>query len=384
MTLKMLEPNSYDVIVIGAGIAGASIAYELAFDRNVLVLEREEHVGYHSTGRSAAIYIPSYDFHETSLFTLTKASYEFLAKPPADFSDRGFFKSRGLVMVGQKDQESELIQAYEEKARLWPNIRMLYGEELRELVPDLSVDYGYCGIYEPDVFDIDVHALHDSYLRGVKRRGSAVRCNAVVQSIVRSDRGWSLETPTGVYSASVIVNAAGAWCDEIATLASVAPVGLNPLRRTAILVDPAQGADIQTWPVIADFGGRFYFKPDAGLLLASPADETPSNAMDAQPEELDVAYAAHFAEEVLGLQIRRVNQSWAGLRSFVSDRRPVIGPAADDQSFFWIAGQGGHGIQIAPAAARVGAALVRGESIPSDLQRLGFNVEGVLPKRLKI
>jgi len=373
---------NYDVIVIGAGMAGASIAYELSADRRVLLLEREEHPGYHATGRSAAVYIPTYDFQLTPLFLLTRASREFLEAPSPDFSEFGFLKPRGLIMVCQQEQVVALKATYQALASVWPGVELVDGSFMRKLVPVLSDAYAACGIFERDVFDIDVHALHEGYLRGFKRRGGETICKAAVQSIARSAANWSVTTEEGSSEAPVVVNAAGAWADEVAALAGVAPVGLQPLRRTAILVDPPAGVCIDEWPGIADFGGQFYFKPDAGLILASPADETPSSPCDAQPEELDVAYAAHFAQEALGLQVRRVKHSWAGLRSFVEDRCPVVGFAPDSDGFFWLAGQGGHGIQIAPATARLAASLVRGETVPADLRELGFDAASVSPARV--
>jgi D-arginine dehydrogenase len=253
---------------------------------------------------------------------------------------------------------------------------------LRDRVPALAEEYCAGGIYEPDVFDIDVHALHDAYLRGFTRRGGVTTCRATVTGLERDGDDWIVRVGEKSASAPIVVNAAGAWVDEIAGLAEVRPVGIRPLRRTAALLDAPPGVSVDAWPLIMDHGGAFYFKPDAGLVLASPADETPSAPCDAQPEELDVAYAAHYAEQALGLRVQRVKHAWAGLRSFVQDRCPVIGFAPDATGFFWMAAQGGHGIQIAPAAARLAAALIRAEPVPADLAELDFDPGSVSPRRL--
>ena len=372
----------FDVIVIGAGMAGASVAAELAENASVLVLEREKQPGYHSTGRSAAAYIPSYGFDNPSLRLLTECSLNFLANPPADFQVQTLLHRRGLLSLCPPDCTVSVEAELEKLQARIPNIVKVGGESIRQRVPIINDEYSKSGWFEPDVFDMDVHALHLGYLKALKQAGGQLVSNCAISALTRDHGVWTVSTDSARYSAPVVVNAAGAWADELATLAGVDRLGLMPLRRTAVLLDPPVGCDVSAWPLVMGADGSFYLKPDAGLILASPADENPSMACDAQPEELDIAYAVDFAQKALNLDVKQVRHSWAGLRTFARDRTPVIGfdPCAD--GFFWLAGQGGHGIQIAPAAARLAASLIFKHQVPLDLEEAGFKREFVAPDRL--
>jgi D-arginine dehydrogenase len=372
--------KTHDIIVIGAGMAGASVAFELAAERRVLVLEAEEQPGYHATGRSAAAYIASYGFDNPALRALTLASRAPLESPDTAFHDGTFLNQRGLLTLAHRDCQDALKASCAAQSAELPGIEWVDGDYLRRTLPLLREDYSAGAILERDVFDIDVHGLHESYLKGLKHRGGACASNSPVSSISRTAGGWQVETGSGSYSAPVIVNAAGAWADEVAALAGVSPINIQPCRRTAILVETP--VNTEAWPLVMETGSGFYFKPDAGLLLVSPADETPSPPCDAAPEELDVAYAAHYLEQTLDMQVRQVKHSWAGLRSFVEDHTPVIGFDTAAEGFFWLAGQGGHGIQIAPATAQLAAALVTGREMPSALVEQGFDPAWVAPARL--
>jgi len=373
---------AFDVVVIGAGIAGASVAHELATDRRVLLLETETQPGYHATGRSAAVYVPAYEFHNQALLALTHASRNELDTPSADFHAGSLLHRRGLLYFASHEQRAGLEASYQTLKAVFPAVEWVDSGFISRVLPDLAQEYAAAAIFDPDAADIDVHGLHQAYLRGFRRRGGQVTVNAEALAIRRHQDTWHVTAAGQEWSAPVLVNAAGAWADRVAELAGVARIGIQALRRTAVLLDPPPGAAVERWPIAAEFTGKFYFKPDAGLLMVSPADETPSPPCDAQPEELDVAYATHFVEQALGMQVRRIRSSWAGLRSFVADRTPVVGYARDAKDFFWLAGQGGHGIQIAPATARLAAALVRGESAPADLLELGFDAALVSPGRL--
>lgn len=373
---------AFDVVVIGAGIAGASVAHELAADRRVLLLETEPQPGYHSTGRSAAVYVPAYEFHNQSLLALTRASRNELDTPSAEFHAGSLLHRRGLLYVANHEQRAGLEASYQMLKSEFPAVEWVDPGFINRALPNLAQEYTAAAIFDPDAADIDVHGLHQAYLRGFRRRGGQITVNAEALAIRRHRNSWHVMAAGQEWSAPVLVNAAGAWADHVAELAGVARIGIQALRRTAVLLDPPPGAAVERWPIAAEFTGKFYFKPDAGLLMVSPADETPSPPCDARPEELDVAYATHFLEQALGMQVEHIRSSWAGLRSFVADRTPVVGYAGDANGFFWLAGLGGHGIQTAPATARLAAALVRGESPPADLQELGFNVELVLPNRL--
>jgi D-arginine dehydrogenase len=375
--------ETFDIVIIGAGMAGASIAGELSGRARVLLLEREEQPGYHSTGRSAAAFIPSYGCENPSLRLLTNHSLSFLLEPPEIFQISTLLHRRGLLTLCPPGQEAAAQAEFEHVQQAIPGIRRADSDFIRERIPLIRDEYLAAGWYEPDVFDMDVHALHEGYLRTVRHHGGRLVNRANITGLGRTDDMWRVDTPEASYSAPLLVNAAGAWADEVAALAGVNGIGLTPLRRTAVLLDPPAGCDVSGWPLVLASDGSFYLKPDAGLILASPADEHPSQPCDAQPEELDIAYAVHYAQEALQLEVRQVKHSWAGLRNFVADRTPVIGFAPDAEGFFWLAGQGGHGIQTAPAAARLAASLLLDNGIPADLAQAGFDPAWVSPRRLE-
>ena len=375
----MPEVTQVDVIVIGAGIAGASVAYELAAARRVLLLERESQPGYHTTGRSAALFTETYG--NATMRALTRASKAFLVQPPAGFSPTPLLTPRGTLLVARAEQLPALERARDECAALVGNLAWWSGEEVRARVPCFAPEQVAAGLLEPDAMDIDVHALHQGYLRGLRARDGALVCNAEVRALSRYRGHWRVQTPAGEFAAPLLVNAAGAWADGIGRLAGARPIGLVPMRRTAITFDPPAGAAVEHWPAVIDIDEQWYFKPDAGRLLASPADETPSPPCDAQPDEYDVALLVDRLARLTTVQVPRIRARWAGLRSFVADRTLVAGFDAQADGFFWLAGQGGYGIQTAPAAARVSAALVSGEPIPSDVAAVGVDAEALSPSR---
>lgn len=375
----MLEITQVDVIVIGAGIAGASVAYELAANRRVLLLERESQPGYHTTGRSAALFTETYG--NAAMRALTRASKAFFVDPPAGFASTPLLSPRGTLLVARAEQLPALERARDECAALVGNLARWSGEEVRARVPCFDPEQVAGGLLEPDAMDIDVHALHQGYLRGLRARDGVLVCNAEVRALARYRGHWRVQTPAGEFAAPVLVNAAGAWADGIGRLAGARPIGLVPMRRTAITFDLPQGAGVDRWPAVIDIDEQWYFKPDAGRLLASPADETPSPPCDAQPDEYDVALLVDRLARHTTLQVPRIRARWAGLRSFVADRTLVAGFDAQADGFFWLAGQGGYGIQTAPAAARLSAALISGEAIPSDVAAVGVDAEALSPSR---
>ena len=373
--------ETFDVIVVGAGMAGASVAAEASSHARVLLLEREEQPGYHATGRSAAAFIPSYGYENPALRTLTLCSHDFLAKPPAIFQVETLLHRRGLLSLCPPGGATAFEQQFNSVQKHFPTISRVDREAIRQHIPIVKDDYSALGSFESEVSDIDVHALHEGYLRAFRHQGGSLLSKVNISSLIHRAGCWRVETSHGVYSAPLLVNAAGAWADELAQLAGVNAIGLTPLRRTAVLLEPPAGCDVSQWPLVMAADGSFYLKPDAGVILASPADEHPSPACDAQPEEIDIAFAVDFVEKALQLQVRQVKHSWAGLRSFVADRTPVIGFDPRSEGFFWLVGQGGHGIQIAPAASRLASALLLGNAVPDDLQAIGFQPEWVWPKR---
>jgi D-arginine dehydrogenase len=373
--------SAFDFIVIGAGIAGASAASLLAERGTTLLLERESQPGYHTTGRSAALYSEAYG--NATIRSLTTGARPFFMNPPDGFAEHPLLTPRGAMFVGRADQIAALDRAAAETSALQPSIRRIDAAEARRICPVLKADYVAGAVLEPEAMDIDVHALHQGFLRGLRARGGRLATDVEVVALERAGGEWRVRTRTGDYAAPVIVNAAGAWADELARLAGADPVGLVPKRRTAILFAPPPGCDISAWPLVLDIDETFYFKPDAGKLLGSPADETPSPPCDAQPEELDVALAVERIQQAAELPIARIERRWAGLRSFVADKTPVVGFDGRADGFFWLAGQGGYGIQTAPAIARLAAALVAGEGVPADLAALGVSEAALRPSRLR-
>jgi D-arginine dehydrogenase len=350
-----------EVLIAGAGIAGSSLAFELSASCSVILLEREAHAGYHSTGRSAAMLTETYG--TPAVRALARASCQFLAQPPEDFADHPLLAPRGMLHVARLDQR-EALDAAERQAPA--TLRRLGAAEVCGLAPLIDPAYVAGGLLEPDAMAIDVSALHQGYLRGARRRGGLVVTEAAITAVERTRQGWRLDTTSGSFSGELLVDAAGAWADQIARLAGVPPIGLVAKRRTAILIDPPDGLDARAWPMVIDVDEQFYVKPEGAQLLVSPADETPVAPGDVQPEELDVALAVDRYERLTGRSVRRVAHRWAGLRSFVADQNPVIGSDADAPTFFWLAGQGGFGIMTAPAVARLGAALITTGHSPPD------------------
>ncbi len=368
-----------DVLIIGAGMAGASAAYYLAPHLRVVLLEREAQPGYHATGRSAAMFSETYG--NATVRAITTASKSFYFNPPDGFSPYPLVTPRGALIVGGAADEPALRLALADMQALVSNIQWWTQPDILQRVPVLRPGQAQCAVYEPDAMDMDVHAIHQGFLRGAKRAGAELVCEASVESIRRESGNWLVDTPAGSFCAPVLINAAGAWCDALAQLAGVATVGLVPMRRTAFTCEPPAGCDISDWPLVIDAAESFYFKPDAGVLLLSPANADPVSPQDVQPEELDVAIAVDRIETATTLHIRQVRRKWAGLRSFVADKSPVVGFAPDAPGFFWLAGQGGYGIQTAPAMGKLAAALVQRHPTPPALAALGVRAADVAPGR---
>lgn len=371
-----------DVLIVGAGMAGATAAYYLAPHAKVVVLEREAQPGYHTTGRSAAMYVETYG--NATVRAITTASRAFYHHPPEDFSAGPLLTPRGALMVGDAAHHDALREAWNTMRALVPNIEWWTQDQILRRVPVLRPEAAMYAVHEPDAMDMDVHAIHQGFLRGAKGSGAAVVCDADVRLVRREGEVWCLETGAGRFCAPILVNAAGAWCDELAHMAGVAPVGLVPKRRTVFTFDGPQGLAFRDWPIVIDADERYYFKPDAGVLLATPANEDPMPPQDVQPEELDVAVAVDRLAQATTLQVRQVRRKWAGLRSFVADKSPVVGFAPDAAGFFWLAGQGGYGIQTAPAMGELAAALVRGLPVPPAIAAFGVRAEDLSAARVRL
>lgn len=371
-----------DVIAIGAGIAGASVAAHLSAHGKVVLLEMETQPGYHTTGRSAAVFAPSYG--PEGVRALTRASRDFFHGPPDNFAPDVLLTPREILMIAREDQLAALDDMIRSVATA-TEVQRLEATALRDHQPLLRDGYAAAGMLDRGGQDIDVAALHQGYLRLFRARGGEIRTNATVAALTRSGGAWHVQTAHGDrLTAPVIVNAAGAWADEVGQMAGAEKIGLVPKRRTAMVVAEPEGFTRRDAPITIDIEESFYLKPDAGRLLISPADETPTLPCDAQPEEMDVAICADRIMTAFDLEIRRIDNKWAGLRSFVRDKEPVIGFSETAEGFFWMAGQGGYGIQSAPAAAEVAAALVLGNPVPEFVTSAGFDQRMVSPRRLAV
>lgn len=359
--------DSFDFAIVGAGIAGASVAAEIAPDARVVLLEAEDTPGYHATGRSAAFWTETYG--GLGIQPLTTASFDFLHAPPADFSERGFLTERGAIHIADADAEPALASFAAEFNDSGLPLHAIDRSEIEQRVPGIKPWWNKA-ISEPQCADIDVAALHQAYLSAARRRGVELRCGARVTGAKRDEVGWDIATARGDFRAGVIVNAAGAWADHVASLAGVDPVGIVPYRRTILQlrVDPAVPAAL---PLVIDALGRFYFKGESeGRIWLSPHDETATSPGDAAPEEIDIAVAIDRLQKAVDWRIEAVERKWAGLRSFAPDRLPVYGYDKRVEGFFWCAGQGGFGIQTAPAAAQLCKALIldgNTEDVPSSI-----------------
>ena len=371
---------STDVVVIGAGIAGASLGHFLAPYRRTVLLERESQPGYHSTGRSAALFFESYGTPQVRALTL--ASRAFLDAPPAGFADGPILAPRGALLVAAPGEDAGLAEAWDVLRATSPRGELLDARAARALVPALREDSVLGAAYEPDAADIDVHRLHHGFLRSVRRSGGSIVGDAEVTAIARDERRgvWRVDAGSARYEAPVVVDAAGAWCDRVAALAGARPIGLVPKRRSIFTFAPPGDADSARWPLFGGLGDSWYVKPDAGMLLGSPANADPVEPQDVQPEELDIALAIDRIERATTLVVRP-RRTWAGLRSFVADGDLVGGFADDAPGFFWLAAQGGYGIQTAAAMGEACAALVRGEPLPARIAAFGVTADALAPSR---
>jgi len=357
---------TYDVAIIGAGMAGASLAYFAAAGARVVVIEAEDAPGYHTTGRSAAFWVASYGGPD--VLPLTAASKPFFDAPPPGFADVALLHPRGGLHLDSPVDPHALDRLATDFAATEVAFERLDAAVLADRYPILRAAWRRRALYEPDCFDIDVAALHAGFLRGARHAGAVVATGARVESLERQAGGWRIGTTAGAFEAAIIVNAAGAWGDAVAALAGAAPIGLTPLRRTmaVIATDPAPDSAL---PVILDAAGSFYFKPDAGRYWVSPHDEIADVARDTAPEEIDIATAVARFEDAAQPRVIRVERSWAGLRTFAPDRLPVYGFDAAVPGLFWCVGQGGFGIQTAPAAGALAAALLLRQTPQIDAYR---------------
>jgi D-arginine dehydrogenase len=344
--------SRYDVAIVGAGIAGASLAAEVAPHASVLLVEAEDQPGYHSTGRSAAFWSETYGGPHVQPLTSGSEAW---------FRDRGLLHPRRALYLGRLEDEPAIAAFLADFAGTKVRLERLPIERARAWLPHLAPEWDRA-VWEASCTDIDVAGAHQTFLKTARQAGAELRCGAPLRTAERAGDGWRLQAGRERVEAAVLVDAAGAWADAVAGIAGVPSIGIQPYRRTVVqlAVDPPAPSDL---PLVMDMEGSFYFKPEAGRLWLSPHDETPDVACDAAPDELDVALAIDRFQRAVGWPIVRVERKWAGLRSFAPDRLPVYGFDPLAPGFFWCAGQGGFGIQTAPAAARMAAALLLGRHV---------------------
>lgn len=377
----MSTASAVDVIVIGAGIAGASAAAELSTTKRVLLIEREPLPAQHASGRSASV------LSETSghpiVCALARLSRPFFESPPAGFADHALLRPRGLVWVGEEGDTALLDELATRAARVAPGSRRMSPADVHDLLPtfaDAAIAGG--GVHEPEAMAIDAAAVIDGYLRVLRGNGGRVATGAEALTLARAgDDMWTVVTPAGAWQARHVVNAAGGWADVVAARAGVNPLGLVALRRTAAIVPSPD--EVATWPLVMDIAGRYYCEPETGGLLISPADETPLDPCDAQPDELDVALALERVRDATGLPLRSVRRAWAGLRTFAPDRVPVLGEDPSSPGFWWLAGQGGAGIKTAPAMAQLLTRAMDRLPFPSHTLELGVTPDALSPVRFR-
>ncbi len=362
-----------DIVVIGAGIAGASVAARLAPHASVVLLEREDQPGYHSTGRSAATFVPGYG--PPSIISLTSASRSFFMSPDDGFCDGPLLSPRGILMIGGEGDGDHVREAQE------LGMVQMSLDEAKDRVPPLKTDAVSVALIDEGALDIDVDLLHQGFLREFRRLAGQLHCRAEVKALSREGTGWLVETSAGDWRTPLVVNAAGAWCDAVAALAGVRPVGLQPKRRSAALITPPDSWDISNYPLVFGAGETFYFKPMSGKLMVSPADATVVEPHDAWADDMLIAEAIDKFQQVMDVEVRRLDHTWGGLRTFGSDGDPVVGYDPEVSGFFWLAGQGGYGIQTSPTLSRLAAALALSQTIPGDIVAAGVDVSALSPAR---
>jgi D-arginine dehydrogenase len=366
--------NSSDILIIGGGIAGLSAAAELSRGARVTVLEAEEQIGFHSSGRSATMV--HYALGDRLVRELTLASRGFFDSPPSGFGDVPFGHRMPVLVHGREDERAQLDALYEELA-IFAELERLDAKGVNQLCPLLREDARY-GIADRYGTRLDPHALLQGNLRTLRGNGGLLETSSRVSSIERRGHVWTVRAERGdTYSAAILVNAAGSWADEVARIAGVKPLGLEPKRRTIVTFDAPAGINLDGLPFAKTVGDELYFAPESGRLFASPMDEVPSDPCDAQPDEYEVALAAHRMEERTTVKVERIHSRWAGLRTFTRDRHPAAGFAEDAEGFFWLAGQGGFGLQTSPAMSRITASLILGTPWPV----IEVNAEALSPAR---
>lgn len=370
-----------DFLIIGAGISGAAAGYELARLGKVLILEAEDAAGYHSTGRSAALFTRNYG--PAAVRAVSAVSYDFLKSPPEGFTDQPLLTPRGGMSIAFKGDEKLLDKVLALGTDAYPIVEIDLDQAM-QYAPLLRPELIGRAVYEADVLDMDVDAIHRGFLKGFAASGGKVLTDHKVTSLHHDGSAWNVVTSKARFRATVVINAAGAWADQLGQLAGAKPIGLVPKRRTAILIEPPAGLALREMPLVDFAGGEIYMKPTSGKIMASPGDQTPVEPQDIQPDDMDVAVLADWLERHTAISIRRIDHSWAGLRSFVADEVPVVGFDPALKNFFWLAGQGGFGIMMSSALARLSAALIDKNAMPDEFAAQGLKLADLAPSRCQM
>ena len=370
------DDTEFDILVIGAGIAGAAVAFFAAPHARVALLEREAMPGLHATGRSAAMFMESYG--PDSVRALTRASRAFLEQPQAD--GRPLITPRGALYIATQERTDTLHALHAALRAEGAIAHLLDRAAARARVPVLRPEAAALALLDEAACDIDVDRLHQRFLRGAAGHGAKLFTHIDVQAIERDSSSWRVTASSRHWRAPLLVNAAGAWADGVGALAGAAPLGLEPRRRSAFTFAPPAAVDCRSWPCVADVDETFYFKPEGGVLLGSPANADPVPPHDVVPEELDIATGIFQIEAATTMTIRRPLRTWAGLRSFVPDGALVGGFDRRLPGFFWCCGQGGYGIQTSPAMGEACAARLLGSALPERLAAHGVSFDGLAPR----
>ena len=371
-----------EFLIIGGGIAGASAGYALAEHGSVILVEREEQCGYHTTGRSAALLTEAWE--SPPIRRITASGREFFEDPPFRFTEVPLVSPRPIMLIGRSDQGGTVDSAVAAARRQVPSVRLIDGEEAVELCPVLRPGYVDRAVLEPHGRTIDVDALLQGFLRGIRRRRGRVLTASPVTAVDRGGDGWIVSAGAETIRSDYLINAAGSWADQVAVLAGIEPIGLQPKRRTAFTFPAPEGFDIRSWPAVIDIDEQFYFEPEGVQLLGSPADQTPMDPHDVRHEESDVALGIERIQAATTLEIRSIRRAWAGLRTFTPDGVPVIGPDPEIPHFIWLAGQGGFGIMTSPGLAAMATSLIIDGELPESSRRGGIDEADLLPNRFRV
>jgi D-arginine dehydrogenase len=349
--IELIMVEKMRIAVIGAGIAGLSVGYELSNKYEVIIVEREFQPAYHATGRSSSISEVSYGGGAVNIATLK--SQPFFLNPPKVISTQPFAKVIGELYLGSHEKELALRKYAQNTMTLVPEAELIIGDKIKELNPIIQTEKFFGAVFDPSVLSLDVGRLVESLSKAIRHNGGRFVLNCEIKEIEFFENYVSITGKDEKFEVDLVVNASGAWADELASLSGIQKLGLKPLRRTAVSVSMPDALKNQNWPMIAEIDDEYYFKQDGTTMLLCPSDETPSEPCDAQPEPIDIATAIQYFSDVCGQRVERVLSKWAGLRTFSKDRIPVIGADANEERFFWCAAQGGYGVQTSPVLAKM-------------------------------